>query len=65
MCNQDKIKFKECFVSFIVGSLVCQFAIHKYKDEDIQNYNIVCCFVWVWNMVAQIEGRRQAEGVWA
>jgi hypothetical protein len=27
--------------------ILFQFAIQKYKDEDIQNYNFACCFVWV------------------
>ena len=26
------------------------------KDYDIQNWNSACCFVWVWNLVADIEG---------
>jgi hypothetical protein len=25
-------------------------------------YNHACFLVWVWNLVAQIEGRMQAEG---
>ena len=29
-----------------------------------QNYNSACCFVWMWNLVADIEGGTQAEGVW-
>jgi hypothetical protein len=32
------------------------FAIQNFKDEDIQNYNIACGFVWVWNLVADIGG---------
>ena len=39
---------------------IFQCAIQKYKDQDIQNYNFACCFVWVWNLVTHIEG----EGVW-
>ena len=23
-----------------------------------------CCFVWVWNLVVEIEGGKEAEGVW-
>jgi len=34
---------------------VCYPKIHK--DEDIQNYNIACCFVFVLNLVIHIEGR--------
>jgi hypothetical protein len=22
----------------------------------VKNYNFACCFVWVWNLVAHIEG---------
>ena len=36
---------------------VFQFAIQKYKDWDIQNCKFACCFVWVWNLVAHIEGK--------
>jgi hypothetical protein len=42
---------------------VFQFAIHKFIYQDIQNCNFVCCFVWVWNLVADIEGGTQTEGV--
>jgi hypothetical protein len=34
-------------VSFGVESFVFQFAIHKFRDQDIQNYNFACCLVWV------------------
>jgi hypothetical protein len=27
-------------------------------------YNFACCFVWVWNLVADIAGGKIAEGVW-
>jgi hypothetical protein len=33
---------------------VCQFAIQKCKDQYIQNYNFVRCFVWAWNLVSLI-----------
>ena len=36
----------------------------KIKDQDIQNYNFARGFVWVWNLVADIEEGTQAEGVW-
>ena len=32
-------------------------------STPIQNNNFACCFVWVWNLVAHIEGGTQAEGV--
>ena len=27
------------------------------RDESIQNYNFICCFVWMWNLVFHITGR--------
>jgi hypothetical protein len=44
--------------------LVFQFAVQKFKDQDIHNYNFACFSVWVWNLVADIEGGTEAEGVW-
>ena len=38
---------RECFLLFGTESFVFQFAIQKVKDQDIQNYNIACCSVWV------------------
>ena len=35
---------------------VFQFAIHKYKEYDIQNYNFAFYFVWVWNLITHTEG---------
>ena len=35
----------------------------RFKDQDIQNYNLARCFVWVWNLVADIAGGKEAEGV--
>jgi hypothetical protein len=26
---------------------VFQFAIQKFNDQNTQNYNFACCFVWV------------------
>ena len=34
-------------LSFGVESFAIQFVIQEYKDEDIQNYNVACCFAWV------------------
>ena len=53
----------ECLLSFGAESFVFQFAIQKFKDQDTQNCNSACCFVWMWNLVADIEGGTQAEGV--
>jgi hypothetical protein len=32
-------------------------------SKNIKNYNFACCFVWVWNLVAHIEGRTWAFGI--
>ena len=32
------------------------FWIQNFKDQDIQNYNFARGPVWVWNLVADIEG---------
>ena len=37
-------------------SFVFQFAIQNSEDQDTQNYNFAPCPVWVWNLVADIEG---------
>ena len=34
------------------------------KAQDIQKYNFARGPVWVWNLVADIEGGTQAAGVW-
>jgi len=28
------------------------------------HYNFACCFVWMWNLVADNVGEKEAEGVW-
>ena len=48
---------------FGAESFVFQAANQKFKDQDIYNYNFAC-FVWVWNLVADIAGGKEAEGVW-
>ena len=50
-------------LSFSSESFVFQVAIQKFKDQDIENYNFACCFVWVCNLVADIAGGKEAEGV--
>jgi hypothetical protein len=39
-------KVRKCLLSAGAQSFVCQFAIQKCKDQYIQNYNFVRCFVW-------------------
>ena len=51
-------------VTYGAEYFVFQFAIQKYIDQGTQNCSFACCFVWVWNLVAHIEGGTYAEGVW-
>ena len=43
-------------LSFGAKSCVLQFATQKFKNWDIQSYNIALCFVWELNLVADTEG---------
>ena len=54
------------YINVLFGAepFVFQAANQKFKDQDIQNYNLAWCFVWVWNLVADIAGGKEAEGVW-
>jgi len=45
--NCEQIEVRECLLSFGAESFVFQFAIQTFKDYDIQNDNLTCCFVWV------------------
>ena len=50
LMNQNSIQqtdVREHLLLFSAKSFDFQFATQKYKDEDIQNYNFACCFVWV------------------
>ena len=58
-----RIESSQGILSFSEESFVFLFAIQKYKDQDIHNYNFAGYFVWVWNLVSNTEGRTQAEGV--
>ena len=51
-------------LSFGAESFVFQVAVQEIRDEDILNYNLAGCFVWVWSLVADIEGGKEAAGVW-
>jgi len=68
LTNQNSIaeetEVRKCLLSFGAESFVFQVAIQKFKDQDIKNYNFTCCFVWVWNLVVDIAGEKEAEGIW-
>jgi hypothetical protein len=53
----------QCLPRFGLKSFVFQFAIQKYRDEDIQDYNFACCFVWMSHFVFHVEEGISAEGV--
>ena len=54
--KKEQTEVRKCLLSFGAEYFVFQFAIQKFKDQGIQNYNFACCFVWAWNLVAHIEG---------
>ena len=37
--------------------------IHELKTAHARHHTFACCFIWVWNLVADIEGGKEAEGV--
>jgi hypothetical protein len=39
-----------------VQNLLSSSLLSKKVDRDLQNYNIVCCFVWLCKLVAHIQG---------
>jgi hypothetical protein len=47
------IRFHAWYYS--VQNILCYSLLAPYKDWDTQNCNFVCCFVRVWNLVANIE----------
>ena len=57
------LEVREGLLPLFAEPFVFQFAIQKYKYSGVQNYNFVCCVVWVRNMVAHTEGGAQVEGV--
>jgi hypothetical protein len=36
----------------------------QFKTENIQNYNIASCFVWLWGLVCHTDARTQTEDIW-
>ena len=54
-----QIEVRECLLSFSTETFVSQFAIQKFKDSDIQNYNSACCFYGceTWSLTLREEQR--------
>jgi len=44
--KKEQTEVRKCLLSFGAEYFVFQFAIQKFKDQGIQNYNFACCFVW-------------------
>jgi len=57
------MEVRKYLLSFGAEAFVFQVAIQIFKDQDIQNSNFACCFVWVYNLVVDIAGGKEAEGV--
>ena len=57
------IEVRKCLLSFGAEPFVFQVAIQKFEDQYIQNYNFAYCFVRVSNLVVDIAGGKEAEGV--
>ena len=55
LINYEQTEVRECLLPVGAETFVFQFAIQKFKDQDIYNYNFACYFVWLWNLVADIE----------
>ena len=53
---KSRLKLGNACYQSVENLFVFQFAIQKFKDQDIQNYNFIRRFVWMWNLVADIEG---------
>ena len=47
-----------------MGAAPIDEANRSFSHLKLQAYNFACCFVWVWNLVVDIAGRKEAEGVW-
>jgi len=44
---RSRLKSGKACYHLVQNFIAIHFAIQKYKDCDIQNTNIACCFVWV------------------
>ena len=54
--DEEQFAVSECLLSFGAEYFVFQIDIQKFKYQNIENYKFACCFAWVWNLVAHIEG---------
>jgi len=51
-----------CYHS-VQNLLSCSLLSKNIKMKIYRKYNLACCFVWVWNVVAHIEGKRHRLSV--
>ena len=54
--NKDNVTCVGIRKKSVTMDIVKERLVQKYKDEDTQNHNFACWSVWVWNLVAHIEG---------
>jgi hypothetical protein len=59
-CYRDSFTF----LCNIVQTCLLIFCKKKIKNQNIQNYNFACVSVWVQNLVSDIKGGTETEGVW-
>jgi hypothetical protein len=66
LTNQNFIQeeVRECLLSSGAESFVFQFAIQKFKDEDIQNYYVACVLYGCenWSLTLREERRLRVFG---
>ena len=57
--------FLQCMFCMMRSSLSKEYSIRCHANFEVEFlYLFACCFVWVWNLVADIQGGKEAEGVW-
>jgi len=57
------MKFMECLLVFRHESFSSLCSTQKHKDNILQSFSFVSCFVWVGNLVSHIKRRTQTEDV--
>jgi hypothetical protein len=42
---------------------VLMFPSYKHKDQNVQSYNFILSFVWMWDLISRPKGKTEIEGV--
>ena len=53
---KSRFKSGNAFYHLMQNPLSSGLLSKNLKIKDIQNYDFACCFVWLWNLIADIEG---------